>query len=348
MKKRILLFLTAGLMALAGKAQDADPSVNISISPSTLTVGGTGVLDAQLANLSGGTTDIVPNSLEVTISVPNQITITGINFMPANWYVYSNTTGAGNTYKLRNSGTVAVWDIVDALFNVKALTPTTGTSVLAPIYITYISANNPLLGGAPNAVQGNQGTANDNAQVAISVNPTDLPITLTSYTVQNSNCNDALVKWSVADAKNFDHFEVERATDGKSFTKVGTVPFSSAQSSYSYTDANLADGTYQYRLRNVDIDGTAKVETAKSVTIKCANNNSLTVVPTLTRSDFAVRGLLAPALVRVYSAVGQMVIEKQNINAGERISVSGLAAGTYFVQVIQKGAIVKTTEIVKQ
>jgi uncharacterized repeat protein (TIGR01451 family) len=98
-----------------------------------------------------------------------------------------------------------------------------------------------------------------------------LPVVLTDFTAQAVQNRDALLTWSTASEKNNDHFEVERSFDGSSFAQIGSVAghgTTSAASTYTLTDASVAakaNGPVYYRLRQVDLDGTATYSPVRSV-----------------------------------------------------------------------------------
>ncbi|RZK41887.1 MAG: T9SS type A sorting domain-containing protein [Hymenobacter sp.] len=89
-----------------------------------------------------------------------------------------------------------------------------------------------------------------------------LPVKLTSFDATAAGA-DAHLAWATASEVNNDYFGVERSFDGVTFSQIGRVSghgSTAAASSYTYTDASVAPtatGTVYYRLRQVDLDGTA-------------------------------------------------------------------------------------------
>lgn len=114
---------------------------------------------------------------------------------------------------------------------------------------------------------------------------TVLPVTLTTWSVSALDNNQAQLKWTATDAINFDHFVVQRSTDGANFEDVGTVAAvsnaSSAQS-YSYTDTDNWDGKLYYRLKMVDIDGKENYSNITSISLQSAQ--TLRIYPTVVES----------------------------------------------------------------
>ena len=85
-----------------------------------------------------------------------------------------------------------------------------------------------------------------------------VPVELTSFeaTAAGDNVN---LKWSTATEENNYGFEVQRKTGDGEFQKVGFIPGSGTTTeikNYSYNDSKLAGGTYTYRLKQQDYNGT--------------------------------------------------------------------------------------------
>lgn len=85
-----------------------------------------------------------------------------------------------------------------------------------------------------------------------------LPITLLSFSARKINNNTAKVSWSVTDNSTPDRFEVLRSTDGVNFSTIGTVEGSTSLQ-YEFLDQQLPAAKVYYRLRMIDVDGTAEL-----------------------------------------------------------------------------------------
>jgi hypothetical protein len=92
----------------------------------------------------------------------------------------------------------------------------------------------------------------------ISVLATDfIPVELASFAASISDGNVTL-NWSTATETNNQGFDIER-NSGNGFEKIGFIAgfgTSTEIHSYSYTDNSLQEGSYTYRLKQVDYDGT--------------------------------------------------------------------------------------------
>ncbi len=84
-----------------------------------------------------------------------------------------------------------------------------------------------------------------------------VPVELTSFAA-NVNENNVTLNWTTATELNNQGFDVER-NSGNGFEKIGFVAgfgTSTEIHTYSYVDGSLQEGTYTYRLKQVDFDGT--------------------------------------------------------------------------------------------
>jgi len=84
---------------------------------------------------------------------------------------------------------------------------------------------------------------------------TMIPVELTSFTAA-INENKVILNWSTATELNNQGFEIERKTG--SWEKIGYVlgfGTTTEPKTYSFTDDNVTTGTYSYRLKQIDFDG---------------------------------------------------------------------------------------------
>jgi hypothetical protein len=87
--------------------------------------------------------------------------------------------------------------------------------------------------------------------------PPIIPVELTSFTA-SVNDNAVTLNWTTATELNNQGFDVER-NSGNGFEKIGFVAgfgTSTEIHTYSYVDGSVQEGSYTYRLKQVDFDGT--------------------------------------------------------------------------------------------
>jgi hypothetical protein len=150
------------------------------------------------------------------------------------------------------------------------------------------------------------------------VNP--LPLRLIGFTANKqlgSSTNTAILNWTVAEQVNTQSFVVERSTDGVNFTAIATKAAAGSfagEITYAYTDANAQAGINYYRLKMVDIDGSATRSPVKTVNFDAAATASMYLAPNPTRGQFYVKGFAGKALVRVVDMRGRVVLEQTAVD----------------------------------
>ncbi|WP_051359756.1 T9SS type A sorting domain-containing protein [Adhaeribacter aquaticus] len=168
---------------------------------------------------------------------------------------------------------------------------------------------------------------------------TALPVTLASFTGANQGQVVELI-WVTATEENNSYFQVERSTDGKTFSQIGQVAgkgTTKLQQTYSFTDKVIASATYYYRLRQVDFNGAA--EYSKVIAVK--TNSSVTglvkVYPNPASAALQV-DLSAFASgsyqVKIASLTGT-ILSQQAVEAGQvtTLDIQALTSGAYLVLV---------------
>ena len=109
----------------------------------------------------------------------------------------------------------------------------------------------------------------DSAEVADTWNISVIPVELTSFTVSAAG-SDVQLSWSTATELNNSGFKIQRKSAGSDYVEIGFVPgfgTVSEPKSYSFTDNNLENGVYTYRLKQVDFDGTFTYSDAVDVQV---------------------------------------------------------------------------------
>ncbi len=167
-----------------------------------------------------------------------------------------------------------------------------------------------------------------------------VPVELTSFNA-NAAGTTAEITWTTATEVNNLGFEVQRKSDGD-FVTVGFVKgngTSSEARSYSFTETDLPAGTYYYRLRQVDLDGTYDFSNAAEVDILgpmayvLAQNYPNPFNPS-TKIRFSIAND-ASVIVKVYNVLGAEVATLINgkYSLGTYsvdFNCSGLESGIYF------------------
>ena len=103
----------------------------------------------------------------------------------------------------------------------------------------------------------------------LSVDCSSLPVTLLNLSASPA-ASKVTVRWTTSSEINNLGFEVQRSTDGNSWTTLGFVQGagnSSTTRSYSYLDNNLEPRKYYYKLKQIDIDQHYKYSSIVTATL---------------------------------------------------------------------------------
>jgi len=107
-----------------------------------------------------------------------------------------------------------------------------------------------------------------------------LPVRLSSFEAVLFS-DDVLIQWRTASESNVQNYTIERSADGRQFEAVGVVAASNNNNgaAYNFTDRNIAEGVYHYRLKITDRDG--KMNFSKTIVIRKRNasNDAISIFP---------------------------------------------------------------------
>jgi poly(3-hydroxybutyrate) depolymerase len=173
---------------------------------------------------------------------------------------------------------------------------------------------------------------------------TPLPIKLEDFTATllSGAPPQTLLNWTTTFEQNNHYFLVQRSSDGQQFSTIDTVAAtdSATGSSYNYTDTHPFAGANYYRLDQVDLDGTGTYSPIRLVTVGQASADfQLSPNPADATVYVEMGGEVSGSLqVRLLDAQGRTlrnwVMQKTAGNWNQALDVSGLAAGSYFIQVL--------------
>lgn len=172
-----------------------------------------------------------------------------------------------------------------------------------------------------------------------------LPVELTSFTASVTG-NDVLLNWTTATETNNSGFTVERSQTQSEWIEIGFVPgfgTSTEPRTYSYTDAGLVAGTYYYRIKQIDFNGTytyyelgSSVEISTPSVFALEQNYPNPFNPT-TKIEYSIAKAGNVQLV-VFNSIGEeiavLVNETQQAGRYEiNFDASRLSSGVYFYKI---------------
>ncbi|HTJ14103.1 MAG TPA: discoidin domain-containing protein [Dinghuibacter sp.] len=171
-----------------------------------------------------------------------------------------------------------------------------------------------------------------------------LPLTFLSFT-GSAVPDGALLQWSTAQEVNTSRFDIERSTDGRTFTAIGTVAaqgFATGVTDYTYTDSSGLKGVRYYRLRQWDKNGYSTYSSVVSVSTSPSSSVRLFPNPVADYVNIATPDPIRQ--VTVYDVAGAPV---RTFGSGTQFYCGGLHAGVYLARVVT-GKSVSTLKMVKQ
>lgn len=176
-----------------------------------------------------------------------------------------------------------------------------------------------------------------------------LPVTI-SYFSAAAGSGGIQLTWMVGTESNVNRYEVERSSNGKTFTKIGSV-LAANLVTYKYLDKVYSTGSNYYRLKTVDNDGTFKY--SKTVLYKVGKNGiALRAYPVPAENETVLQHDASKGkdLIRLLSADGQVVrvIKPQAGSVETPVNLSAVRPGLYIVQYISEDGETETTRLVKQ
>ncbi len=248
----------------------------------------------------------------------------------------------------------------DNLLNLADVTSGTATATLYGSSVSLGTYNNEANGG--NCAVKNNGNGSfdiffvspGNGFACVRTNAAPLPVELTSFTAIVNGRNVKLV-WNTASELNNFGFEIERATIN-TWNKIGFVEGagnSNTPRSYAFVDG-FAQGVAQYRLKQIDRDGSFEYSSIVEANIALSAND-LTLAQNYpnpfnpTTNISFVMPTQTKATVKVYNSIGQTVAIMFDGIAQEGLNIvtfdaSSIPSGIYFYT-LQSGNSIETKKM---
>ena len=176
-----------------------------------------------------------------------------------------------------------------------------------------------------------------------------IPVELTSFTAIVKHNAQVVLNWSTATELNNQMFEIERRDENNDYVTIGYIDghgTTTERQDYTYVDKTVEEGTYYYRLKQIDFDGTFEYSDVVTVEIGVPDNfyisqNYPNPFNPETRIDFTLPGKQLVSL-RIYNMLGELVGELVNeVKKAGSYSVifdaSNLPSGVYFYRLQTPG-----------
>jgi hypothetical protein len=176
--------------------------------------------------------------------------------------------------------------------------------------------------------------------------PGVVPVELSSFTA-NVSGNSVTLNWSTSTETNNKGFEIQRRS-GNDFVAVGFVNGNGTTTeiqNYSFTERNLNVGSYSYRLKQVDLDGSFEYSDVVEAVIAPADFSLNQNYPNPFNPSTIITFNLAvdsKVTLTVFNTLGEEVTKlvNGNLTAGTQqveFDASGINSGVYFYQLQATG-----------
>ncbi len=168
-----------------------------------------------------------------------------------------------------------------------------------------------------------------------------LPVRLLTFTAEHAGTSH-LVRWTTTEEINTGHFEVQRSSNARDFTGIGTVqPLGSGTNgaSYLFTVDEPLEGNNFYRLKIIDHDGS--ITYSNIVLLKNEGTIKMSLFPNPTTEAINITipstGDAGTVGASIYDAQGRLVMQT-HLNTGilNKIELQILPAGVYTLRCIIK------------
>lgn len=178
-----------------------------------------------------------------------------------------------------------------------------------------------------------------------------LPVELLQFTASATQGAIAL-RWATANETNNAGFELQRRVAGPdSFEPVAWLGGRNASATYQFEDTDVRPNVpYQYRLKQVDFDGTEAYSNVVEASIGAQTAGTLTVYPNPVTDILRVElpTSVAYSQVALYNAAGQIVLQKTLDRAAHTaLDLNALPNGVYLLRATATGQVL-TQRVVKQ
>jgi N-acetylneuraminic acid mutarotase len=171
--------------------------------------------------------------------------------------------------------------------------------------------------------------------------PVSLPIEEVTLEGRAEGSANSLT-WQTIDELNTAGFEVERSTDGSTFSDIGSVTaVGSGNNSYSFIDSPLPPSArYFYRLKMSDKDGV--VNYSQIIELYAPAASALSVYPNPTHGSVFLQqtdNSLLSTLATLLSIDGRLVRQYMITSQQQQLDLTGLSSGVYLLRLANGTAV---------
>lgn len=161
--------------------------------------------------------------------------------------------------------------------------------------------------------------------------PGTLPVNFQAFYVTRQGASNQL-GWSTSRELNNNYYAIEKSTDARTWKQIATIKGAGTANlvnKYSYTDKNSNDAVAYYRIRQVDMNGSATYSSVRTL----RNNETGTVTNIYTSSNKTVTidfnsDVKDNVTIQLINMSGQVIVRKEFSQASYRLIVDAIGAGS--------------------
>ncbi len=181
--------------------------------------------------------------------------------------------------------------------------------------------------------------ANQSVPTKITFHLGGLPLEL-SYFQARPEEEKVLLEWETAQEQELRDFLLERSRDGLQWIPLATIDASGnthEDKYYNYLDVRPATGTNYYRLAARGTNG--QIDISPTVAVVTGEQGAFTFWPNPARETLYYQWQThdeGPLHLRLFNSQGQLVLEQTDLETSSSLSLSGLRAGLYFLEMLDQ------------
>lgn len=157
-----------------------------------------------------------------------------------------------------------------------------------------------------------------------------LPAKNLHFDVVKCQTQNACIHWETTEEKNMSRYELQRSSDGQSFTTIFQQEAKQrSENNYAFEDKMLS-GKVLYRLKMIDSDQTFVYSDTKVVDF--AKLMDVHIFPNPAKDQFTLLGIEKSTQIQVYNMQGQLLQSSESSGNSIQIDVSQLISGIYQIR----------------
>ena len=174
-----------------------------------------------------------------------------------------------------------------------------------------------------------------------------IPLDLVDFSVKKEK-NNAVVTWRTANEIAVSHFEVEKSSDGKTFSSIAEIKARNTAdvNDYVFTDNTPLSKIQYFRLKMVDVDGRITFSKIVSLTNDGTKNHSLKIYPSVSKDFLTIETTTQTAATLTFVDLLGRVVWRKDIQPyvstasdavlTHKLSISDFPNGLYSVILTDK------------